>query len=140
MSLDGLSFSNLGLYKLVSPVDATVQSEKLSQEKAEEIIKQTEALERVDADAGKEKQQQSKDNEDDTENNEEFSENEENSNIFKNENKIKKYIVNYNKQTNEVELINKKDRSIVESISPSELMEINKKFQNNTGFLIDKEG
>ena len=95
MSLDGLSFSNLGLYKVLSPVDANVLAEKTAQAKAEEIITKTEEIEKTDPDAEKEKKEQRSQEEenDDDEIIDEYYSDEElsktNEDIFKNENKIK---------------------------------------------------
>ena len=137
MPLDGLSFSNSGLYKIVAPMEITTQVEKISKVQAETTIKKPEKKERLTPDTERDKDQQ-KDlqgrNTDD-----ESQEKEENTSYLENEAGVKKYKVTFNKYTDMVELVDNKTGVIVEKISPDDLLGLISKAQKSSGILVDKE-
>jgi len=136
MPLDGLSFSNSGLFRIVTPTEVAFQAEHAAQVQAETTIKKLDEKEKIKPDI-------EGDNEDEERNLEgrhtdEDLEDEE-SDITKNEEKIKKYKVKFNSLTDMVELIDQKTGTVVETISPDDLVNLISKSMKPSGILVDKE-
>jgi hypothetical protein len=134
MPLDGLSFSNSGLFKITTPTEVALQVEQAAKTEAETIIKKIEEKEKIKPDLeGEDEEQQDlegRDTQDETEEDEKGE-------ITKE--KIKKYKVKFNPLTDMVELIDKKTGLIIETISPEDLMNIISKTVKPSGILVDRE-
>ncbi|OGI17789.1 MAG: hypothetical protein A2255_04535 [Candidatus Melainabacteria bacterium RIFOXYA2_FULL_32_9] len=135
MPLDGLSFSNSGLFRIVNPTEVALQAEHQAQAQAETAIKKPEEKEKVKPDLEDKTEDQYKDLQG---RNTDESEDEENEVLQKQE-KIKKYKVKFNSLTDMVELIDQKTGSIIETISPDDLINLISKTVKPSGILVDKE-
>ncbi|OGI03549.1 MAG: hypothetical protein A2Y25_09840 [Candidatus Melainabacteria bacterium GWF2_37_15] len=135
MPLDGLSFSNSGLFRIVNPTEIALQAEQHAQAQAETAIKKPEEKEKVKPDLEGKTEDQYKDlqGRDADESGDEESE------IFQKQEKIKKYKVKFNSLTDMVELIDQKTGSIIETISPDDLINLISKTVKPSGILVDKE-
>jgi uncharacterized FlaG/YvyC family protein len=137
MGLDGLSVSNLGLFKSVSPAEVMQEAAKLAQAQADQSIKKINESDSAALNPDKE----NKDEATNYEGRENKGENNEESNDNNNlqEEKFKKYKVHFNRITDMVELIDNSTGRIMETIAPNDLVLLISKSKNPSGILIDKE-
>ena len=135
MPLDGLSFSNSGLFKVVTPMEIALQAEQAAQAQAETSIKRPEESEKVKAGLEDENQQGNKEGRD-TEDDESQ---DDDTGFLENHEKIKKYKVKFNPLTDMVELIDQKTGTIIETISPDDLVNLISKTVKPSGILVDRE-
>lgn len=136
MPLDGLSFSSSAFFRPITPAEVALQVEKIAQNQAETVIKKTEEGEKIKSDSENDEDESSKNSE--GRNTEDESE-DDNSNIFLSQEKIKKYKVKFNSLTDMVELIDQKTGSVIETISPNDLMNLLSKSAKPSGILVDRE-
>lgn len=136
MPLDGLSFSNSGLFKLVTPTEIALQAEHAAQSQAETAIKKIEEKEKIKTDLENDQDQENK-NLEGRETDEQLSEEE--AGVFQNQENIKKFKVKFNYLTDMVELVDQKTGKIVETISPDDLINLVAKSIKPSGILVDKE-
>jgi len=141
MGLDGLSVSNLGLFKSVSPAEVMQEAAKLAQAQADQSIKKINESDSAALNPDKENKDEATNyegRENSGKNNEEDNEENNNNNDLQ-ENKFKKYKVHFNRITDMVELIDNATGRIVETIAPNDLVSLISKSKNPSGILIDKE-
>lgn len=137
MPFDGLSFSNLGTQRIITPMEVASMAEQTAKVQAAEIIKKPEESQKSKSDID--------DNEKDSKNynsREEDNDTNENLDLSNDENKqkaLKKYKVKFNQMTDMVELIDYKTGFVIETISPSDLMGIVAKTSGSSGILVDRE-
>lgn len=136
MPLDGLSFSNSGLFRVISPAEIALQAEQQAQAHAETAIKKLEEKEKLHADTENDSEEekhrdlQGRDPDDSQEEKSEF---------FEKQEKIRKYKVKFNSLTDMVELVDQKTGNVVETISPDDLINLISKTVKPSGILVDKE-
>jgi chromatin remodeling complex protein RSC6 len=136
MPLDGLSFSNSGLFKIITPTEVAFQAEQAAQVQAETSIKKPEGNEKIKPDIEEDNEEQNKDLEGRSDS--ESDENQDNDQNEKQE-KIKKYKVRFNPITDMVELVDRKTNTVIETISPDDLVNLISKTMKPSGILVDKE-
>ena len=141
MPLDGLSFSNLAINRIITPIEAAAQAEHSAQLQAETSIKKPDEMKNVKADIDNSKKDQHRDLQGrDTEDEEEESQDEETSgSILENHAKIKKYRVKFNQITDMVELVDQTTGFVIETISPDDLISLISKSKGSSGILVDRE-
>lgn len=141
MPLDGLSFSNSGMYKIPNPMEAALLVEQSAQAQAEVAIKKTEKGEKLKNQTSEENLDEETNAEgrytDDNDNND-SNQNMESSDSETHVNMLK-YRVSYNQATDSVELIDRKTGYMVESISPKDIMGLISKSKGASGILVDKQ-
>ena len=139
MPLDGLSFSNSGLYKIITPTEAFAQVEQVAKQQSETLIKKTESSENIKSELKEKGKDEDTDLQGrDTEDNDEPDESG-NSGFLDNHEKIKKYKVKFNQLTDMVELVDHKTGFVVETISPQDLVSLISKSKGSSGILVDRE-
>ena len=143
MPLDGLSFSNAGMYKIPNPMEVAMLAEQSSQAQAEVAIKKTEKGEHLKNNA-QERNLEDKTNAegrytDDNENNQENNDQNTGSSDREDEINTLKYRVSFNQSTDSVELVDRLTGNIVETISPKDLINLISKSKNASGILVDKQ-
>ncbi len=136
MPLDGLSFSNSGLQRILSPAEIAEQTAQLAQNQAETAVKKLDKKPKAEnnLDLDKEDEQnrdlQGRDSEEEAKDESKGNSEKEIS---------KKYKVKFNPVTDMVELIDKYSGAIVETITPEDLVNLVAKSINPSGILIDRE-
>ncbi|EKE02024.1 MAG: hypothetical protein ACD_20C00435G0013 [uncultured bacterium] len=135
MPLDGLSFSNSGLFKVINPAEVALQAEQRAQAQAETVIKKLEEKEKLNPDV----EDESEDRQRDLQGRESNDSEEKDSEFLEKQEKIKKYKVKFNSLTDMVELVDQKTGTIVETISPDDLINLISKTVKPSGILIDRE-
>lgn len=135
MPLDGLSFSNSGLFRVMTPVEMALQAEQTAQSQAEISVKKLEEKEKIKADIEDDDNQHQNLEGRDTEENSQ----DDDSSVLENHEKIKKYKVKFNPLTDMVELIDQKTGIIIETIAPDDLVNLISKTIKPSGILVDRE-
>lgn len=134
MPLDGLSFSNSGMYKIIAPTEVNDQVKQFSEIKAQTVIKKPEEADKLKADVENDKDQhkdlQGRETGEDDQEKEEEKEN------FTDRNKYK---VKFNSTTDMVELIDQKTGFILETISSNDLVNLISKSTGSSGVLVDEK-
>lgn len=138
MPLDGLSSSNTGMYRFINPTENILQSEAIARQQSEEVVKKTEKSDKSKNDTDKDSEDQKRDLQGRSQSDDEEYVDESSDFVHDGEN-IKKYKVNFNKSTEMIEFIDKNSGSIVETITPDDLLNIMSKGSNSSGVLIDRE-
>jgi len=137
MPLDGLSFSNSGIQRIISPADVAGQAAQVAQHQAETTIKK---LEKQDKTENKLDQENEDDTKRDLQGRDTDGKNSEDSDKENKKKEIaKKYKVKFNSVTDMVELIDKNTGVTVETITPEDLVNLVAKSLNPSGILIDRE-
>lgn len=134
MSLDGLSFSNSGIYKIPTPIEVAAMAEQSSQVQSEIIIKKTEKSEETKSDFG----DNYLDEKTNAEGRETGDDEEDNQNESFEINAVK-YKVKFNQSTDLVELIDEITGEIVETITPTDLLSLISKSKGASGILVDRQ-
>lgn len=134
MPLDGLSLSSSGLFKIINPAEVALQAEQRAQTQAETVIKKLEEKEKLDPDVEDQGGEEQRDLQ-----GRESSDSEEESEFLEKQEKIKKYKVKFNSFTDMVELVDQKTGTIVETISPDDLIGLISKTVKPSGILVDRE-
>lgn len=139
MPLDGLSASNVGIHRLITPMETTLLVEQAAKNLAEETIKKTEksakskdSLQEDNEDA--ERDLQGRDTRDIYENSKEDS-----ATPQKKGKNFKKYKVKFNSSNDMVELIDKQTGEIIETITPDDLIGLISSSINPAGILVDRK-
>jgi hypothetical protein len=137
MPLDGLSFSNSGIQRIISPSEIAGQATQVSQHQAETTIKKLDKKQKTEnnldqeteEDKGRDLQGRDSDKESKDESEKENAKRE----------IAKKYKVKFNSFTDMVELIDKNTGVTVETITPEDLINLVAKSLNPSGILVDRE-
>jgi uncharacterized FlaG/YvyC family protein len=138
MSIDGIAFTNLGFYRPIEPSELAQQADKASQTHAEKVIQEVENLDQIKLNPdAKQKKQQENSKEKQQENSEEKIELQED--LFEDKKYSNKYEVQYNNITNMVELIDKINQKVIETIKPEDLINIISKSKGYSGILVDRK-
>ncbi|MDD3013500.1 MAG: hypothetical protein PHC34_07350 [Candidatus Gastranaerophilales bacterium] len=134
MPLDGLSFSNSGMYRITAPMEVTDQVKQFSEIQAQNTIKKPEEADKLKADLENDKDQhkdlQGRETGDDSQEEEQEKEN------FTDRNKYK---VRFNQKTDMVELIDQKTGFILETISSIDLVNLVSKSNGSSGVFVDEK-
>ena len=138
MPLDGLSFSNSGIYKIPTPMEVALLAEQSSQVQSETVIKKTEKSDEVKTDLG-DNYLDEKTNAEGRETGEEEEDNQNESFNSETDIDIMKYRVKFNQSNDLVELIDRTTGSIVETIAPKDLLSLISKSKGASGILVDKQ-
>jgi uncharacterized FlaG/YvyC family protein len=135
MPLDGLSFSNSGMYKITVPMEVNDQVKQFSEVQAQTTIKKPEQAEKPKSDVENDNDQhKSLEGRDTSEDNQEGQE--ETKENFTDRNK---YRVKFNSSTDMVELIDQKTGLIIETISSNDLVNLISKSMGSSGVLVDEK-
>lgn len=134
MSLDGLSFSNLGIFRPTAPSEVAHQAEQASQAEAEKLVKEVEKLEKNQLDPDEEKDNQQEANLKKRKQQEHLDEEE-----IEGSSNLNQYSVKFNNQTNLVELVDKETGKVIETIQPEDLINLMAKSKDPSGILVDRE-
>ena len=136
MGLDGLSVSNLGLYRPTSPSEVAFQAERTAQQQAEIVIKQVNEAEKAELDIT-ERDNDEKSNYEgrEYEGNDDQQEALEDD-VLKNN---KKFKVKFNHMNDMVELIDTQTGKVIETIKPEDLISLISKTKDSSGILVDRE-
>ncbi|MEI7474582.1 MAG: flagellar protein FlaG [bacterium] len=136
--MEGLSFTNLGNYRFMTPGELAIQTERSSKVEAETVIKKIENSQGTEAD------KERKDNEkrdlqgryvDDDKSDKVGLEKK----ISPVEIGLNKYKVRLNNSSYMVELIDQRNGNVVETIAPDALMKLVSKTRNPSGLLVDEQ-
>ncbi len=137
MPLDGLSFSNTGLYRIPTPLEAAFQAEQAVQiqtqittKKVNEIDKSKTDVKEKDADEKTDLEGRDTSDTDDQDDQQSFLEKKDN---------IKKYRVKFNSLTDMVELVDVRTGLVIETISPDDLVNLISKSKEASGVLVDRQ-
>lgn len=140
MPLDGLSFTNAGIYKIPNAMEVEMLTQQSSQAQAEVAVKKTEKGEQLKHNTNE------SDSEDETNAEGRYTDNNDESESQNNESfnsgdeiNILKYRVSFNQSTDSVELIDRITGNIAESISPKDLISLVSKSKGASGILVDKQ-
>lgn len=133
--MEGLSFTNLGLMRIVTPSEVAAQAEQMAQNKAQTVIKNVEGLEKSKADVEGERDPNGGGEGRFTD----FEEEESDKLLTETEENIKKYKVKFNAADNMIELIDRSTGIIIETIAPGDLVNLLSKSKQPLGILVDKE-
>jgi|GEM_PF-2227766 len=138
MPLDGLSFSNSGMYKLTVPTEVNDQVKQISEVQAQTVIKKPEESEKLKSELESDKDQhkdlEGRNTDEDTREGQENAEAEDESYLYKN-----KYKVKFNQTTDMVELVDQNTGSVVETISSKDLVNLMSKSKGPSGILVDEK-
>lgn len=133
MPLDGLSFSNSGMYKLTAPTELNDQVKQFSEVQAQTTIKKTEGLEKTKADI------ENDDNEHDLQGRDTSEDGQDQAEEKENYTDRNKYRVRFNQMTDMVELIDQRTGLILETISSNDLVNLMSKSKGSSGVLVDEK-
>jgi len=136
MPLDGLSFSNSGLFRIITPTEIAMQAEQTAQINAEPTVKKLEEKEKLKPDVEKDKENQEQEGRFTEDESEDEDSNGQNNEAQEN---LKKYKVKFNKLTDMVELVDQKTGRVIETIHPEDLINLIAKTKNASGILVDRE-
>jgi len=140
MGLDGLSISNLGLNKTSTSAEVVAQALQAAKEKSEKIVKQVDEMKSTKLDLKDQYEEKTNYEGRDTSGG---SQDSDRNYDLPDENIIKhngnKYKVKFNEVTGMVDLIDRLTGIIIETISPSELLNLVSKSSNPSGILVDSE-
>lgn len=144
MPLDGLSNSQVGINRLITPIESAMHAEHLAKSQAETSIKKVDKGEEAKndiKDKEDEKEHQGKYEGRDTEDSESDEQNEEyqGGKLVLSKKNIQKFKVKFNNLTDMVELTDQKTGLVVETVSPSDLMNIISKSKSASGVLVDRQ-
>jgi len=134
MPLDGLSFSNSGMYKITVPMEISDQVKQFSEVQAQTTIKKTEEADKLKPDVENDNDQHK--NLEGRETGEDGQEQEEKKENYTDRNKYK---VRFNKITDMVELVDQKTGLILETISSNDLVNLMSKSMGSSGVLVDEK-
>lgn len=132
--MDGLSFTNLGNFKIISPGEVTIQTELFSKVQADNVTKKINETDKTEKDKEREKNKKR-----DLQGRYIDDEDNETENLSEMEKNLKKYTVRLNSTTNMVELVDLKKGKVIESILPDDLMKIVSKTRSPSGILVDRQ-
>lgn len=135
MPFDGISFNEAG-FKMPLPAENHLHAELASKAQANLLIKKAEDIHKIKREGKNKKdgkKQQSKDAEDEEET---F---DENLPEFVNKFKAKKYKVSFNRSKELVELIDRETGTVIETITPDDLLSLVSKSKTASGILVDKK-
>lgn len=144
MPLDGLSSSNTGMSRFITPTEMAMQTEHIAQAQSEQVIKQPEKSEDLKNSTENNPEDDNGDlqgRDSSSDKNEDKSDDEDDPKILINNqnSSIKKYRVKFNSNTEMVEFIDKKTGNVIENMSPRDLLGLVSKSIKPSGFLVDKE-
>lgn len=141
MGIDGFSMGNLGLNNEMTSVQMATQAEQLAQKGHEFIIKDVKGM---DKDGGVKRKEENAESE---ENNnaglkKRKKQSQENNNSTETELEnlgAKEFSVRLNPETELVELYSVKDEKVLQTIPPSDLMELISKLDSASGILVNRK-
>lgn len=135
MPLDGLSFSNSGMYKMTAPAEINDQVKQVSEVQAQIAIKKPEELDKskpdLENDSDRQQDLQGRDSSDD----EKKEDNTEENTSYADRNKYK---VKFNPITDMVELIDQQTGMIMETISSNDLVNLVSRSMSSSGVFVDE--
>jgi uncharacterized FlaG/YvyC family protein len=132
MPLDGLSSSNTGMYRFMNPTENILQAELVAKHQSEEVIKKAEKSENAKNNTDRDPEEKERDLQG---RDSSTTDNEEDERLKKE----KKYNVKFNKTTEMIEFIDKISGSVVETITPDDLLTMMSKTSSSSGILVDRE-
>jgi len=136
MPLDGLSFSNSGMYKIIAPMEVNDQVKHFSEVQAQTTIKKPEEADKLKPDVENDNDQHKNLEGRDTG---EDSQEQEEENKKENYTDRNKYKVKFNQMTDMVELIDQNTGSILETISSNDLVNLMSRSMGSSGVLVDEK-
>ena len=144
MPFEGISFNDAG-FKIVTPSEMNIQTELSSQAQAKIFVKKLDEAQKISPDGKNKKNnnsQNSKNKPEDPkkESEEYFEENlDENPKTLAGKSgKLKKYKVYFNPAKDVIEFIDRETGSVIETISPDELVNLIAKSKTVSGILVDR--
>jgi len=137
MPLDGLSSSNTGMFRFITPTENVLQAEHVAQADSEQLVKKSEKGEKSKSELDKESEEkqrdlQGRDTSEDTTS-------EENEILTKGKESIKKYKVSFNPVTEMVEFVDRETGVVIENMTPQDLLGLVSKSIRPSGILVDRE-
>jgi len=138
MPLDGLSFSNSGLYRVATPNEIAVQAEQVAKVQAETFIKEVEEQEKIKSDL--EDNYEGHGDLEGRETGDDFAEQDQHDDdFFESEKDGRKFKIRFNKTSDMIELIDHNTGLVAETVTPAEFVNLISKSKGFSGILVDKE-